>query len=141
MSGTTSYQFMGKDDGGIYRYAEHNSENAQPTIITPKEYDIKYPIAEGTTWDITTKLGDRNLEVNLTIESVTDVVTVPAGTFKDCVKIKQVGEDKGNASVTAYEWYAPKVGVVKSLVTIKQKSKNGTMTTENRTYQLQSLKP
>jgi hypothetical protein len=40
-----------------------------------------------------------------------------------------------------YEWYAPKVGIVKSMVTIKQKSKDGTVSTESRTYQLQSFKP
>jgi hypothetical protein len=39
-----------------------------------------------------------------------------------------------------YEWYAPKVGIVKSLVTIKQKSKEGTKS-ETRTYQLVSFKP
>jgi hypothetical protein len=39
-----------------------------------------------------------------------------------------------------YEWYAPKVGVVKSLVTIKQKSKEGPKS-ETRTYQLVSFKP
>ncbi len=141
IGGTTFYRLMSKDDRGIYRYAEETAEQASPTIIGPKEYEIKFPVAEGTTWDITTKIGNADLNVSLTIESVTDVVTVPAGTFKNCVKVKQQGEDKANASVTAYEWYAPKVGVVKSLVTLKRKAKDGAMSTENRTYQLTSFKP
>ena len=39
-----------------------------------------------------------------------------------------------------YEWYAPKVGVVKSMVAIKQKTKEGTIS-EHRVYQLLSFKP
>lgn len=141
MDGTTFYYLMAKDEGGIYRFAEQTSENAAPTVISPKEYEIRFPVAEGTTWDITAKLGDGKVTVSLTMESVTDTVTVPAGTFKNCVKIRQVGEDKGNAAVTAYEWHAPKVGVVKSLVTLKLKSKGGAMASESLTYQLQSFKP
>ena len=55
-------------------------------------------------------------------------------------KIKQAGENDAGTSVMGYEWYAPKVGVVKSLVTIKQKSKEGPKS-ETRTYQLVSFKP
>jgi hypothetical protein len=51
-----------------------------------------------------------------------------------------VGGNDAGTSVMGYEWYAPKVGVVKSMVTIKQKTQAGT-TAENRTYQLVSFKP
>ena len=81
------------------------------------------------------------MTVSLTIESVSDEVKVPAGTFKDCLKIKQVGENDAGTAVMGYEWYAPKVGVVKSMVTIKQKTQDGDQTSENRTYQLESFKP
>ena len=80
------------------------------------------------------------MDLSLTIESLSDEVKVPAGTFQDCVKIKQAGENDAGMSVKGYEWYAPKVGVVKSVVTIKQKSKAGTKS-ETRTYQLVSFKP
>jgi hypothetical protein len=88
-----------------------------------------------------TKLGNSSLNLSLTIESVSDEVRVPAGTFKDCLKIKQVGENDAGTAVMGYEWYAPKVGIVKSMVTIKQKTKEGTQSSENRVYQLVSFKP
>ena len=39
-----------------------------------------------------------------------------------------------------YEWYAPKVGVVKSMVTIKQKVKEGTKS-ETPAYHWNPLSP
>ena len=68
-------------------------------------------------------------------------VTVPAGTFKDCLKIRQVGENDAGAAVLGYEWSAPNVGIVKSTVIIKTKSKEGTISSESRTYELQSFRP
>jgi len=44
------------------------------------------------------------------VDSLTDTVTVPAGTFKDCIKITKQGED-GRLD---YCWYVNKVGLVKS---------------------------
>jgi hypothetical protein len=141
LGGNTFIEFMEKDDSGIYRYAEQVGEKGTPTLVTPKECHLKFPITEGNNWTMTTKFGNSTLNVAFTIESVSEDVTVPAGTFKDCLKIKQVGGNDADASIMGYEWYAPKVGIVKSLVTIKQKFKEGTIASENRTYQLQSFKP
>jgi hypothetical protein len=141
LGGHTFIEFMGKDGSGIYRYAEQIGAKGSPTLLTPKECHLKFPISENNSWTMTTKLGNTPLNVSLTIESVSEDVTVPAGAFKDCLKIKQVGSNDAGASVMGYEWYAPKVGIVKSLVTIKQKSKEGTVSSESRTYQLQSFKP
>jgi hypothetical protein len=144
--GISRYYLIAEDDSGIYRYAEQKSENGPPTLTKPKLYHLKNPIGIGTTWDITTQLGDDNVNINLTIESINDVVKVPAGTFDNCVKIKQIGEgpsgEKGGTalSITAYEWYAPGVGLVKSMVAIKKKLKNETKYSENLTYQLESFK-
>ena len=116
---------MEQDDTGVYRYAEQASENAPPILVTPIECHLKFPIAQGNSWNMATKVANNTLTVTLTIESVSDEVRVPAGTFKDCLKIKQVGENKAGTAVMGYEWYAPKVGVVKSMVTIKQKPRRG----------------
>jgi len=140
LGGTTFIELMKKDDSGIYRYAEQPGENAPPSLITPIECHLKFPIAQGNSWNMVTKVGNSTLSVSLTIESVSDEVKVPAGTFQDCLKIKQVGENDAGTSVMGYEWYAPKAGVVKSIITIKQKTKEGTKS-ENRTYQLVSFKP
>jgi hypothetical protein len=140
LGGSTFIELMKLDGTGVYRYAEQKDENAPPSLITPLECHLKFPIAEGSSWKMAAKLGNSTVNVSLTIESLSDEVKVPAGTFKDCVKVKQVGENDAGTSVMGYEWYAPKVGVVKSIVTIKQKSKEGTKS-ETRTYQLVSFKP
>ena len=140
LGGTTFIELMKQDETGIYRYAEQKGESAPPSLITPIECHLKFPVAEGSSWNMAAKLGNSTVKINLTIESLSDEVKVPAGTFKDCAKIKQVGENDTGTSVMGYEWYAPKVGVVKSIVTIKQKSKEGPKS-ETRTYQLVSFKP
>ncbi len=140
LGGSTFFELMKQDDTGVYRYAEQTSETASPSIVTPIECHLKFPIAQGNAWDMVTKVANNTLTVSQTIESVSDEVKVPAGTFKDCLKIKQVGENKAGTDIMGYEWYAPKVGIVKSMVTIKQKTQVGT-TSENRSYQLVSFKP
>jgi hypothetical protein len=140
LGGNTFFQLMKKDDTGIYRYAEQADEKAPPKMVTPMECHLKFPIAVGDSWKMTTKLGDSTLNLNLSIESVSDEVKVPAGAFRDCVEVKQVGGNDAGAEVLGYEWYAPKVGVVKSMVTIKTKSKEKTVS-EVRTYELVSFKP
>jgi hypothetical protein len=139
LGGTTFIEFMKQDESGVYRYAEQPGEKAPPSLLTPIECHLKFPIAPGSSWNMTTKVGNSPLNLSLTIDSVSDEVKVPAGTFKDCVKVKQVGENEATA-VLGYEWYAPKVGIVKSIVTIKPKAKEGAKS-ESRTYQLVSFKP
>ena len=140
LGGSTFIELMKQDETGVYRYAEQKGEQAPPSLITPMECHLKFPIAESSSWTMAAKVGNSTVNISLTIESLSDEVKVPAGTFKDCIKIKQVGENDAGTSVMGYEWYAPKVGVVKSLVTIKQRSKEGTKS-ETRTYQLVSFKP
>lgn len=140
LGGSTFIELMKQDETGVYRYAEQKGEQAPPSLITPMECHLRFPIAEGSSWRMAAKLGKSTVNVSLTIESLSDEVKVPAGTFKDCIKIKQVGENDAGTSVMGYEWYAPKVGVVKSIVTIKQKSKEGPKS-ETRTYQLVSFRP
>lgn len=141
LGGHIFIEFMEKDNSGIYRYAELVGDKGTPTLVTPKECHLRFPVSEGNSWNMSTKMGNSTLNVTFTIESVSENVTVPAGTYKDCLKIKQMGSNDAGASVMGYEWYAPKVGIVKSLVTIKQKSPDGKIVTDNRTYQLQSFKP
>jgi hypothetical protein len=140
LGGATFIELMKQDETGVYRYAEQKGDKAPPSLITPMECHLRFPIAEGSSWKMATKLGNSTVNISLTIESLSDEVKVPAGTFKDCVKVKQVGENDAGTSVMGYEWYAPKVGVVKSIVTIKQKSKEGPKS-ETRTYQLVSFRP
>lgn len=142
MGGMSKYSLMAADSMGIYRFGEQKDENSEPVLTKPKAYSLRDPVATGTTWDMPSKMGEDELTINLTVESVTDSVTVPAGTYKDCAKIKHVGGSKGAPiSLEAYEWYAPEVGLVKSVVTITRIGKDKKKTAEHLTYQLEAFKP
>lgn len=139
--GQTSYFLIGSDERGIYRYGEQKSENSEPIVTKPRDYYIKNPVSVGTTWDTATKLGNDEVTINLTMESLSDTVKVPAGTYKDCLKIKHVGgNQKKDLILEAYEWYAPNVGLIKSLVTITKVEKDKTKKSEHLIYQLDSFK-
>jgi hypothetical protein len=144
MGGAVKYVLVGRDEGGIYKYGEQKAENAAPVLTTPKEYYIKYPIAERSAWETVTNLGEARIKLTLTLESITEAVTVPAGTYKDCLKIKQAGTGPANGaelSITAYEWYAPQVGLIKSMASIKKKAKGQPESTDTYTFELQSFRP
>lgn len=138
--------FVAEDDSGVYKVAERRPDNPELIKFTPPVYYIKYPISEESTWDIATKMGDRDMQITQTIYSLSDEVKVPAGTFKECLKIKSVGtdispdKDNSSLSVEAFEWFAPGVGIVKSMATIKKKEKDQTASTEVVSYQLESFK-
>ena len=66
-----------------------------------------------------------SIPVKSTIESINEVVTVPAGTFKGCLKIKTIGfaekvigtewlpEEKVRIDREWYKWFAPGIGLIK----------------------------
>jgi len=146
MGGKIVTHYVVEDDSGVYKIADKRPDDKDLTIIKPPVYYIKYPISEESTWDNIVKMGDRDIQISQTIYSVSDGVKVPAGTFKDCLKIKHVGTDispdKNDTSLSleAFEWYAPGVGCVKSMATFKKKEKNKEISTEIVTYQLESIK-
>lgn len=143
VGGGVRHFFIAQDDYGVYRYAEQMTAAAEPKIVTPKVYYLKNPVDKGTDWDNITKMGENELKVNITVESIRETVQVPAGTYKECVKLKHEGsmqEAQASFTLTAYEWYGPGVGLVKSLFTFKKKAE-GKEDTESSTYQLESFKP
>jgi hypothetical protein len=139
--GRSFIELMEKNDNGIYRLGEQTGENAAPRMLTPKEWHLKFPVTQGAGWKMTTMMDKEPVNISLTIDSVADEVRVPAGTFKDCVKIRQVSDPGGAVEVLGYEWYAPQVGIVKSMVTMKKKGKDGAVISETRTYELESFQP
>jgi len=64
---------------------------------------IKAPIQEGSSW--------KSNNISYTIMSINDSVTVPAGTFNQCLKIKWSLEDG-----EVITWYAPDVGHIKTII-------------------------
>jgi hypothetical protein len=122
-------QFGHIDKIGLCLFANQAPDDIEPQINKELYYFIKFPIKVGTTWQHKGKpyllkfIKETNLDLTCTnrIESLDDIVTVPAGTFENCLKIKRWGkrvieEEKPFwISVEMYEWYAPKVGWIKSI--------------------------
>jgi hypothetical protein len=127
--------FVVDDDTGIYDFAKQSPTDVEPQLLSPPYYQyLQKPIAVGTNWEEKSETQMFQKKVSLmrrcTIDMVDDVVTVPAGTFKNCVRVTCTGsalvpvENRGAAEVTmeTYSWYAPGVGRVRWLN--KEKSNN-----------------
>ncbi|MGR8950105.1 MAG: TapB family protein [Gammaproteobacteria bacterium] len=126
-------------EDGIYRVATRERHllvetwEEIPTKILPIEPRIgdswtvtsELALIESRTFARQDKLRNRTIPLELTVQvvSLTESVTVPAGTFEQCVLLESHGAvnvktDRGNAnadvSVVRRDWYAPGVGLVKS---------------------------
>lgn len=64
----------------------------------------------------------RSLPMSYTIETIDDVVTVPAGRFERCIRVKGTAEVRlytdpvagwRDVPLVTTEWYAPGIGLVK----------------------------
>jgi len=136
----TRFLFYVKDQNSIYEFASQKPEDVEPKII--HDDIIKYPIKVGNSWqemEISSLEPRISIPINTTIESIDEVVTVPAGTFKECLKIKstgfaekvfgeeQVWPPKENVKVEKerYDWFAPNVGHIKIILKEKKTYSGG----------------
>ncbi len=129
-SSNTDYYFA-EDTEGIFRAGKRHLLAQAPYWDRPKRYVLKYPLATTTQWMNDTQLYTQEIlaestpsfPMNYQIESMEESVTVPAGTFKHCIRIKgeamtQLSMDPNTGivqtvEVTTYEWYAPDAGLIK----------------------------
>jgi hypothetical protein len=133
--GDKSYTEFYADDGmGIRHVAIDEGEGLQ-SRLGDHSYVIKLPIGVGTNWHEIDRTFDGTVfDAATKIESISDKVSVPAGTFSDCVRIRSTGfasTSKGTArgpgregglrtvddvdiSVEDYYWLAPGVGPIKA---------------------------
>ena len=113
--------FAQDDNGNVYYFGEDVDEYANGTVISHEGSwllgrDTPVP---GVMMPAHPKVGDKFKSEDVSKEiseadevvSVSETVTVPAGTFKNCVKIK---ETLGDGSVE-YKFYAPGVGVIREV--------------------------
>jgi hypothetical protein len=128
LDGRPSLQYLGVDHVGVYRYAVQAPESAPPRFEDDSAYYLQYPLEVGKTWEEeaeTTMLPNPvRLTLKSKIESTGESVSVAAGDFTDCVKVRAEGSTRipvpGSYSrfafvnVTYETWYAPDVGMVKS---------------------------
>ena len=118
--------FIADDETGVYYYANQNSSQKKPVLMNPIQYLIKYPVQQGATWQQQTSsfemVGGKKLPVTLTaaIESDNELVSVPAGVFAKCLKIRMRGaiaatNDTPEFRVENQLWYAPGLGMIKQV--------------------------
>ena len=98
--------FFFNDKEGIIFYATQAEKDNEPKVFPHSFYYIKNPLKVGTTWG-----GGESPRGS--IESVTETVTVQAGTFANCVKVKITYPQSMPMNESVY-WFAEKTGIVKS---------------------------
>lgn len=98
--------YFQNDREGILFVALQPGKADKPQAITPPFYYLKGPLKPGTTWGGGD--GPRG-----SVEHAAETVTVPAGTFKGCVRVK-LTYPEGKPLKEGIFWYAEKVGIVKS---------------------------
>jgi hypothetical protein len=136
----TRFLFYVKDQNSIYEFASQKPEDVEPKLF--HDYLIKYPIKVDNSWQETetSSLEPRiSVPIKSTIESIDEVVTVPAGTFKECLKIKSIGfaekvfgkeqvwppQENVKVERERYIWFASNVGLIKLIFKEKKTSSGG----------------
>ena len=131
----TDYYFA-EDSNGVFRVGKRTSVEIEPRMDTPIRPVLEFPLEKDTKWQVNTHpyllkrltpVGEAlknsfTLPMLYTIVATDETITVPAGEFKNCVKVVgsadlvlYVNPLRGYVSVpfTTEEWYAPGVGLVK----------------------------
>ena len=128
VGGDTRVLYIAVDDRGVFRHAAKSSEQAEPIIEAAPAYVLDYPLQKGKTWKGRVHPTLLELDVSIpfesTVESTSATISVPAGEFSDCVKIKTIGSRElppatnggpvGALLLTETAWYAKNVGLVRS---------------------------
>ncbi len=134
-----SINYLQLDDKGLLLKGREKTVDLDTKFTDTDQYIYQFPLQVGTTWEDTVlskaliKTGPpqktefhivAKVPVTAKIESMTDMVKVPAGTFENCMRVVMSGNafvDAGNyvgmtiVRVTETNWYAPGVGLVKSV--------------------------
>ena len=132
---------------GIVLVAREKTVNLKTEYTEEGHYIFHFPLQVGTEWHDSTiskaliKTGPpqktefhivAEIPVMASIASMTDTVRVPAGTFEKCMRVNIVGDAFTNAGnyvgltvvkINETNWYAPGVGLVKSVRHESTKSK------------------
>lgn len=125
--GGSNFSFLSENDNGLWLMAVQGPAMRRPVALQRPHPLLKYPLKVGTSWKVAgyTNLLKEVVPIDLTyeIESVNEVVTVPAGTYRNCIRVRALGQVRktsrmlGTANVRKEynAWMAPGVGMVKSI--------------------------
>ena len=132
-----SIYYYSKSINGILREGVQYSQGSNISFEKEKRFVLRYPLEVGRGWMSSDKTflilrrypyfdykATTDFKLNNVVKSLNETVKVPAGKFKGCLKIEANGETTFigdseigtiNIKVKTTEWYAPNVGLVKSL--------------------------
>ncbi len=125
---------------GIRRAGVRKNGAAEVSWHKKDRFVLKFPLQKGTSWRVSsttyfsvwtipTRQNHRiraPLTLEYVIEATDDEVSVPAGDFRNCVRIRGVGKTSYkiddrigvvNIEVESVEWFAPGAGLVKAMRT------------------------
>jgi len=103
--------FFYNDKEGVQFFAVQAEKESDPKLMSPPFYYIKNPLETGTTWGSGDSPRGR-------IESVSESITVPAGTFKNCVKVNLTFPQTMPMQEATF-WFAERIGIIKSIYRYK----------------------
>jgi len=93
-----------------YMYLQHNNQGLQEIFSDDSTiYRLRAPIAPGEQW-----VDPVDPEHYFVIESVSETVTVFAGTYQNCVKVREHNITEDGEEWDILTWFGPNVGPVKS---------------------------
>lgn len=136
-----TWLFYDRNEQGIYNVAIERQDQAAPYAVPENQRTVlKYPLQAGTSWSEMTETAalyrtgppqrseywiHAPVRLNYVIEAIDDSVKVPAGRFNNCLRVHAEGQtpnyDAGNyvgrtnIIIKKTDWYAPGVGLVKSV--------------------------
>jgi len=132
-----SIYYYAKNKYGITREGVQHRGNHPIKFEEDEKYVLRYPLQLGTEWQSVSKTylvlrryayfdyrATTNFDLKSKIVSLNESIKVPAGKFKNCIKIvgngkttfigdREIGTIK--ILVSTIDWYAPNVGLVKSI--------------------------
>ncbi len=142
-----SYNYFQEDDTGLKLVRREKTVDLDTEFNDSGRYLFRYPLEEGAEWEevITSKALIKTgppqktefhitarVPVTVRIESMNDTINVPAGKFTDCMRVHFKGDGFVNAGnyvgktivrIEETNWYAPGIGLVKSVREESTKSK------------------
>ena len=135
LSGNEHY--FGEDVDGVFQIGYLPQGKEKPVLFDNKRYVFRFPLNTGTSWEdtlstLTLRSGGprgviirEDVPVTATLTSIDDKIEVPAGIFRNCLRVEKTGEkliQDGEyqyipelmISLKETNWYAPGVGLVKT---------------------------
>jgi hypothetical protein len=108
-------EHLSSNDQGVFRNRYNGVEVSPPICL------LKYPVKEGASWEIQTKIADQQVAITGR-EGKSEDVQVPAGKYQAVTSVVEATVN-GVKTSTSY-WFAEKVGMVKQTLDLAGKTIN-----------------